>query len=149
MKRKQPFTFSEFKDIYSKVPRLCVDIVIKTEKGTLLILRQNNGWENQWHLPGGTVFYHEPVKTALKRIALEEIGIEITVGKFLGYVEYPSEVKERGFGYSVSLTFECSPKNQFKILPQTKTIKFFNKLPTNTVYKQKIFLTKKSCLTKD
>ena len=30
MPRKQPLTFKEFKSIYSRVPRLCVDLLIKT-----------------------------------------------------------------------------------------------------------------------
>lgn len=107
MKRKLPFTYEQFKEIYSQVPRLCVDLLITTEKGTLLILRKNFGWEGQWHLPGGTVYYKEKVEDAVQRIAQEELGVDVTINQFLRYVEYPHEETERGFGYSVSLLFDC------------------------------------------
>jgi ADP-ribose pyrophosphatase YjhB (NUDIX family) len=139
--RKLPFSFEEFKEIYSKVPRLCVELVIRTEKGVLLTLRQKNGYEGQWHMPGGTVYYREGVEAAVKRIASEEVGMEVAVGKFLGYLEYPSEEKERGFGYTVSLVFECSPKGtHLELDDQAEKADFFITPPDNTIAEQKEFL---------
>ncbi len=141
MKRKQPFTFEEFKAIYSKVPRLCVDLVIKTEKGVLLTFRTKNGYENQWHLPGGTIYYRERAEDAVKRVAMEELGIDVVINKFAGYLEYFSEVKERGFGYTVTLVFICKPINsEFKLDDQTEKVEFFDKIPDNTISEQKVFL---------
>lgn len=143
MKRKQPFTYEEFKDIYSKVPRLCVDLVVKTEKGVLLTFRTKNGYENQWHLPGGTVYYRERVEDAVKRVANEELGIDVVTKKFVGYLEYFSEVKERGFGYTITLVFICEPMNsEFKLDDQVEKAEFFNKIPDNTIAEQKILLDK-------
>ena len=42
-----------FDEIYSKVPRLCVDIIIKSEDGILLPLRSIEPYEGKWHIPGG------------------------------------------------------------------------------------------------
>ncbi|MFZ3301799.1 MAG: NUDIX hydrolase [Microgenomates group bacterium] len=141
MNRKQPFTFEEFKTIYSKVPRLCVDLVIKTEKGVLLTFRAKNGYENQWHLPGGTIYYRERVEDAVKRVAKEELGIDITITKFAGYLEYFSEVKERGFGYTISLVFVCEPLNtEFELDDQVEKIGFFDKPPEDTITEQKDLL---------
>jgi ADP-ribose pyrophosphatase YjhB (NUDIX family) len=143
MARKQPFTFAEFKEIYSKVPKLCVDLIIKTDKGILLTFRTKNGWQNQWHLPGGTVFYREPAIEAVKRIAKEELDVAITSAKFINFIEWPNEIEERGFGYTVSLVFLCTIKNSgFKLDDQVEKAEFFQKIPKNTVYEHKIFLKK-------
>ena len=149
MNRKQPFTFKEFKAIYSKVPRLCVDLVIKNSKGILLTMRQKNGWVGQWHLPGGTVYYKEALENTVKRIAKEELGIEITMGKFIGYLEYFSEEKERGFGYSVSLVFLCKSDNSnLSLDDQVEEAKYFKTLLENTVKEQKDLLEKLLKLSK-
>jgi ADP-ribose pyrophosphatase YjhB (NUDIX family) len=141
MKRKQPFTFEEFKNIYSKVPRLCVDLVIRTDKGTLLTLRTKNGYENQWHLPGETVYYREKVEDAVKRVAEEELGIEISIEKFHGFLEYFSEEKERGFGYTITLVFICKPKtSHFDLDDQVEKMDFFKTPPENTIEEQKELL---------
>lgn len=140
-KRKLPFTFEEFKSIYSRVPRLCVDIVIQTEKGVLLTFRTKNGYLNQWHLPGGTVYYREKATDAVHRVAKEELGIEVEIEKFHGYLEYPSEEKERGFGYTVTLVFVCKMKsNDISLDDQVEKVEFFKEIPENTIVEQKELL---------
>lgn len=141
MARKQPFSLEEFKSIYSRVPRLCVDLVIKTDKGLLLTLREQNGWEGQWHLPGGTVYLYESLLDTLHRVAQEELGVDVEVIKSLGFIEYPSEKKERGYGYSVSIPFLCKLKStEIKLDDQVAKSGFFPQLPENTISEQKQFL---------
>jgi ADP-ribose pyrophosphatase YjhB (NUDIX family) len=140
MARNFPFSFEEFKEIYSKVPRLCVDLVIKNDKGVLLLLRKEHGWEGMWHFPGGTVHYKEHVKNAINRIAKEELGKEVNIEKLIGYLEYPNEEKERGFGYSVSLVFMCNIKEDDFNFENHEEIKFFETSPENTIAEQKNLL---------
>lgn len=122
---------------------MCVDLVIHTDKGVLLTLRTKNGYLNQWHLPGGTVFYREKITDAVKRIAREELGIEVEIERFHGYLEYFSEVKERGFGYSVSLVFVCKPRLiEFHLDDQAEKAEFFTTPPENTVEEQTELLNK-------
>jgi len=143
MSRPQPFSLKEFESIYSRVPRLCVDLVIKTEEGILLTLRKKNGWIDQWHLPGGTVYMYESVTDTINRVAMEELGIELEVIKMLGYLEYPTEKKERGYGYSVALSFLCRPLTTKIVLDdQVDDCKFFKELPENTIAETKEFLSK-------
>ena len=59
MTRKKPFSPEEFKLLYSQVPRLVVEVIVKTEIGVALTLRKDTAWNNLWHIPGGTVFYQE------------------------------------------------------------------------------------------
>jgi ADP-ribose pyrophosphatase YjhB (NUDIX family) len=132
--RKLPFTAEEFRSIYSRVPRLCVDLIIQNDQGVLLTLRQKHGWIGQWHFPGGTVFYQEGIDNAIKRIAQEELGIKVKVIKFLRYVEYFSEQQERGFGNSVSLVFVCWPLSTKFVLDQNVSeAKFFRQPPASIV----------------
>lgn len=143
MSRKLPFTFKEFKSIYSKVPRLCVDLVVKTEQGVLLTLRLKNGYIGLWHLPGGTVLFREFIEKAIVRVAKEELGIKVSIDKLLGYIEYFSEERERGFGYTVSLVFLCKPLDAvLQLDDQVKKADFFQVIPKNTIEEQKEFLTK-------
>jgi len=87
MKNKRPFSTEEFKKIYSKTPRLCVDLIINTPKGIVLSLRSIEPYKGEWHFPGGTVFYKEKIVDAIDRVALEEVGITVRVEKLLGYIE--------------------------------------------------------------
>lgn len=141
MKTKKPFSAKEFRDIYSKVPRLCVDLIIKTPGGIALSLRGIEPYKGQWHFPGGTVFYKEKITDAIKRVAKEEVGIKVSIDKLLGYIEYPSEEKDRGFGYTITMAFLCTTKIKiFKPDENSLGIKGFKKIPTNMVREQYEFL---------
>ncbi len=141
MKRKQPLTYEEFKAIYSKVPKLCVDLIIEHKSKVILILRQEHGWEGLWHTPGGTVHYKESLRNAVKRLAKEEINLSVEITKFFGYVEYLHEEKVRGFGSTVSLVFGCKLKSGQKLY-ESETIKYFNFIPKNIIKEHKVFLKK-------
>jgi len=143
MKRKRPLPEKEFFDIYSKVTKLVVGLVIKNEKGILLTLRKKNGWINQWHIPGGIVHYREAIKDTVKRIAKEELGVDVSIKKILGYIEYFSEIEERGFGYTVGLVFSVDPENNNFLEGDSKKVEFFKSLPENTVQEEKVFLLDK------
>lgn len=141
---KKPFTHKQFKAIYSKVPRLTVDLVVQTPKGIVLTLRKLPSWYNLWHLPGGTIFYKETVKQAVKRVAKDELGIAVNIKKLLGYIEYPSEEKERGFGWTISLAILCTIKSgKLKTNEEASQVKIFSELPKNIVSEQKVFLKKR------
>lgn len=137
-KRNRPFSYAAFTQIYSQVPRLTVDLVVQTEGGVVLVKRQEQSWHGQWHLPGGTVLYREKITDAVQRIAHEELGVSVKIEKLLGYIEYPSEVIERGFGYSVSLTFQCQvePTQIDWLRWSEQEIQIFESVPETTVSEQ-------------
>lgn len=141
MSRNLPLTPAEFKEIYSKVTRLCVDLVIYHQDKFILTLRQKDGWVGLWHLPGGTVYFKESITDAIQRIAKEELGLDVTIDEYLSYLEYPSETKERGYGYSISLVFKCHTSNtNIKLDSTASASQFFESAPENTVFEQKSFL---------
>lgn len=103
-----PLPKEEFDWIFSRVPRLTVEVVIASaERGVLLSLRDIEPCKGTWHLPGGTVRFGEPAVDAVVRVARNELGLEVQTGRCLGYIEYPSHY-ENGLDSPVGLAFEAS-----------------------------------------
>ena len=138
-----PFSDLEFKEIFSRVPRLCVDLVVRTPRGIILTLRSLPTWNNLWHTPGGTVRYKETIANAAKRVAKSELGVAVTILKTLGYMEFPSEEKERGFGWSVSIALLCELQSGELVgkNDEASDMRAFTELPENTLSEHRVFLT--------
>jgi ADP-ribose pyrophosphatase YjhB (NUDIX family) len=128
----------EFDSIYSRVPRLCVEVVITApERGVLLTLRDIPPNVGAWHIPGGTVLFAEPLVDAVKRVARDELDAEVGVGELLGYIEYPSH-HENGLDSPVGIAFATelvSPPDQ---LPEGSA--WFSRLPDGLYAEQAEFL---------
>lgn len=135
-----PLTKNEFKSIYTKVPRLTVDLIIVKEKRFLLTKRSIKPFKGLWHFPGGGVEYREKIREAINRIAKKELGVKVISKKFLGYIETLKD----GYGHSVSLIFKCKivGNKKPKPLQQASKISFFNKIPKKIIPKQEEFLKK-------
>lgn len=135
----------QFKNIYKRVPRLCVDLVIKNSDGILLTLRNIPPAKGYWHLPGGTVLHGESLEKAAKRVLKQELGVDIETITQLGILEYITS--QTNFGHSVSVVFLVklpvkSETYQIKLDNQASEFKFFKKIPDRTIIEQRIFLTK-------
>ncbi|MBP6993711.1 NUDIX domain-containing protein [Candidatus Woesebacteria bacterium] len=132
--------YEKFKDIYSIVPRLAVEVVVIKDKKILLTKRTEHGWAGMWHTPGGTVMYRESLQDAVRRLAREELGVDVEVGRLLGYIETWSEEAERGFGYSVSLPFLVKPESfNFVLNSQATEYAFFTDLSSKVIPEHKAF----------
>lgn len=83
-----PLSQTEFDAIYSRVPRLCVDIVMVEPDGVVLTKRSIEPGRGLWHLPGGTLRFGETLVEAVRRVALDETGVEVECLQQLGVVEY-------------------------------------------------------------
>lgn len=95
----------EYNNIYSKVPRVCVDLVIKSKDGVLMIKRDIQPYKNKWHLPGGRVLFRETIIDAIQRIAKKEIGCHVTIKKQVGFMEFLKEVQGGNKRHSISIVF--------------------------------------------
>lgn len=103
-----PLPEDEFRAIYSRVPRLTAVIVLRNAAGAVyLTKRAIPPCQGQWHLPGGTVRFGEPLLGAVRRIARRELAIGVDTATGLGYVEYPSHYRN-GLDSPVALVFEVS-----------------------------------------
>ncbi len=136
--------FKEFKYIFSKVPRTTAEVVLVKNGGIALTLRNINPYKGLWHTPGGTLFYKEKVEDAVKRIAKDELGVEVAIDKFLGYWEVPEWAQPNGFGHAVSLAHQVRlVSGDLNVNKQASEVRVFQKLPTNMIKEQKEFLEKK------
>jgi 8-oxo-dGTP diphosphatase len=131
----------EFDSIYSKVPRLTVEVIIKDGKrGIYLTKRAIEPCKGQWHLPGGTVRFGETLIDAVKRIALRELGIRVSDAKLVGYIEYPSHFKN-GLDSPVGIAFEVIKFNEkLKTNDESVDSGWFTKLPSPMHAEQDVFL---------
>lgn len=138
MKVPKKIPQKEFDYVYSKVPRACVDLIIKTEDGIVLSKRDINPSRGKWHLPGGTIFFGEKIINAIDRIAKKETGLKLKVEKILGIIEYsPPSVH----GYTIGIAYLVKPiSGELRGSKEGKEIKFFKSIPENTVKEQVEFL---------
>jgi len=103
---EHPLSQEEFDYIYSKVPRLTVEVIVKNdERQIYLTKRAIEPCKGQWHLPGGTVRFGELMSRAVQRIAKRELGIDVQESRNTGYIEYPSHF-EIGLDSPVGIVFE-------------------------------------------
>ncbi len=112
---KDWLTEKQYNDIYSKVPRICVDLVIRQKKNVLLIKRGIQPYKGTFHLPGGRVKFRESITSAVNRIAINEIGIKVTIKKILGYMEFTREIQSGNKRHSISICFEVVPIGNLSI----------------------------------
>jgi len=138
--KKGILTKHQFKSIYTKVPRICVEVIIIRNKKILLSKRSINPFKSFWHFPGSGVLYKEKISETVKRTAKKELGIKIVSQKFLGYMETLHD----GYRHSVSLVFKCkiSGNKNPKPLEQSSEIGFFSKIPKRTVPMHNKFIKK-------
>lgn len=79
----------DYNFIYERVPRFCVDLVIKKGKNIFLVKRDIQPYRGKYHLPGGRVRFRESIEHTANRIAKTEAGISIEIKKLLGFMEFP------------------------------------------------------------
>ena len=135
-----PLTHDEFRYIFGKVPRLTVEVVIRSTDGVLLTLRRIEPCKGLWHLPGGTVHFGERLTEAVQRIAKREVGVEVHATKLLGYIEYPSHY-EKGIDSPVGIAFEVIGYiGHIQLNDEAEEYAWFNDLPPEMHTEQSAFL---------
>lgn len=106
MKNKYWLLDEDFNSIYSKVPRLNVDLLIRKDGGIILVQRSIEPYLDYWHLPGGTVYKNETIEEASIRIAKNETGLGVNFVKCLDYMEFPNENRAPINTHTISIVIE-------------------------------------------
>lgn len=126
--------------IYSRSPRICVDIVIRQGKKVFMTKRDISPYKGKWHIPGGRIRFRETFQDAVNRIAKGELKGKFKVVKLLGFMEFLREVQKGSKRHSVSLAIQVEGTFD-KSCGQFCTIKTENILPV-----QREFLIKNKIL---
>ena len=133
----------KFGEIYKQVTRLCVEVIVKTPEGIILTRRNIKPYKGMWHIPGGTVLYGETLEETVKRVAKEELKLTVGIEKLLGHIYYPSEAKERGFGWTVGIAFLTYVEGgRLANNEQASDILITKEVPKDMIAEQKEFLEK-------
>src|SRR5581483_11344026 len=66
---------------------VAVGAVIRRGDEILLVRRGRGTAVGQWAIPGGRVEFGEALKAAVAREGMEETGLDVHVGRFLGWAE--------------------------------------------------------------
>ena len=136
-----PLTQAEYEAVYAKVPRLTVEIVLASAEGVLLRKRDAEPCKGLWHLPGGTVRYGEFLTDAVRRVALQELHLEVVPKNVIGYIEYPSHLN-LGIDWPVGIAFrtEMTAAAAVSFRPRTDEVGWFRQLPAEMHDEQREFL---------
>lgn len=134
----------EYRDIYNKVPRLCIDLIIfvnsdeQGRPGIVMTRREIEPYKGMWHLPGGGMRYGELVEETVSRLAKKELGVQASMGRIINSMEHPDE-HDLGFGWPVSFVFEANIEGDLRSSTEGE-VGVFTEIPENTIPSHRAFL---------
>lgn len=102
-----------FTDFISRMPQVCVELIVDTDRGILLAKR--NQHPEVWFWPGGRVYKGETLVNAAYRVAETELGISIVIQDQYGPYEHfweHSGIEESPSRHTVNSVFHVTPQNE-------------------------------------
>lgn len=129
-----------YRQILSVMPIVCIDIVIRNETGQyLLARRKNEPLKGEWWVVGGRILHGESVRKACTRKAREEVGLDITKLRFLGF--YEDVFDKNSFQvpdpyHTLSVVFEAyvATEQYIQLDSQHSEWNWFDELPARFVF---------------
>ena len=124
----------EYRRIMETMPVVCVDCVVRNEKGEfLLIKRDNEPLKGEYWVPGGRLHRNERLEEAVHRKMREELGIRVEIVENLGFFEEffdkTAQDAEGGF-HAVSFLYLVRPlEESIKLDCQSSDWGWFKELP--------------------
>ncbi len=101
-----------------RLPQVCVEVVLAHDGGVLLARRANPPAAGRWFWPGGRLHKGEGLETAARRVAREELGLAVAVGRRLGVQEHfwdtaaPAGAASR---HTVNVVYEVAPTDGLEV----------------------------------
>jgi colanic acid biosynthesis protein WcaH len=86
--RLDPGTFLKIVEL---TPLVSIDLIIYNENGQVLLgYRKNRPARDSWFVPGGKILKDERIPTAIRRISISELGLELDplLARFKGVFEH-------------------------------------------------------------
>ncbi|WP_459191610.1 NUDIX domain-containing protein [Halosimplex sp. J119] len=78
----------EFATVLDRVPQACVEVVLERDGRVLLAHRTKAPAKGEWFWPGSRLYKGERLEDAARRVAREELGVEVTVADRVGVYEH-------------------------------------------------------------
>jgi ADP-ribose pyrophosphatase YjhB (NUDIX family) len=114
--------------------------VVANKNGVLLTYRRIPP-AGKWHLPGGTVLFGETQDEAVKRVCLEELGVDAKIEKLLGVINFDPKKNKESIGHGVSVAYKIELEGVIQLNEQASKYKFFKNSPTKIFKEHKDFLS--------
>ncbi len=134
--------------ISSLTPMVNVDLLIKNDKGEILLTWREKMFHYKagWHIPGGVLRYKETLAERVRKVAKIELNAEIVFNPNPIAINEViiKELKERA--HFISFLYECRLVSTLDdhlkyngITPKPGCWKWFSKCPENLIEVQKIY----------
>lgn len=143
-------TDEDYNFIYSRSPRICVDLLIINQQNEVLLTKRDiEPYKDHWHFPGGRIKFRETASDAIKRILKGELGQDRTWdAKMIGFCEFLEEEQSGNPRHSISLVhvIKLTDDIEIKLDNNSKDVRFFSSMPDPVIPPQKEFLIKNNLL---
>lgn len=128
-----------FLQTFKYVPRVAFNLLVRNKSGEILLAKRlSPPFADSWHMPGSYLLRGETINECIKRIAKDELGIDLNGQdtEFLGLFE---DLDKDPRGHVIDIVYGALVKGkiQFKPLGETKELKFFKKLPVKIGFNHK------------
>ena len=134
-----------YRKISSRIPILCVDLIITDEFGKyLLVKRKNHPLRGQYWVVGGRVLLGEKPEAAAHRKAVEEIGLELVSPRMVGIMSdvFNRNRFERCECHTVSVVYKGFVENgSIKLDSQSSEYQWADNLPKRFMERLEAFDT--------
>jgi colanic acid biosynthesis protein WcaH len=91
MNNENQLPAADFADIIRHAPLISIDLIVRNHQDQVLLgKRRNAPAKGFWFVPGGRIYKGEQLATALKRILLEELGVDSSpqIPSYLGVYDH-------------------------------------------------------------
>lgn len=102
-----------FSAFVSRMPQVCVDVILETDEGLLLAKRDIH--PPVWFWPGSRLYKGEALRDAAVRVAREELGVEVRIEDRYGpYAHFWADSSVRGSPsrHTVNPVFHVVPAHE-------------------------------------
>lgn len=100
--------FEVFKLVSKLTPMINVDLLIKDASGkTLLTWREDHLCKAGWHIPGGIIRFMENIETRIHKVAIAELGADVSFEKAPLVVTEFIIPKQAYRNHFISLLYKC------------------------------------------
>lgn len=126
----QRLSEQEFLETFRNVPRLATNLIVTDAQGRVLLTRRNiPPFLGSWHFPGSFILKNEPIADAQRRVARDELGLELDGDISLPLLGAFDDLDGDPRGHVVDLAYKLTigDPSQIKPTKETSEVRFFDK----------------------